>query len=128
MMRWKYVSSKYFERASETKDEVVCGEALTLSLTVNEPQLVWKVAVQILPGSSDFFGGLRSRLCDLGLGTFGQPLAGVAAVSDSAPRPPSTAASATAMTTARFTVSARRGSAPEPGRARSARLRSRARR
>src|SRR5215831_18778774 len=120
MMRWKYVSSKYFERASETKDEVVCGEALTLSLTVNEPQLVWKVAVQILPGSSDFFGGLRSRLCDLGLGTFGQPLAGVAAVSDSAPRPP--------MTTARFTVSARRGSAPEPGRARSARLRSRARR
>src|SRR5262245_9105460 len=103
MMRWKNVSSKYFERASETNDEVVCGEILTLSLIVNGPQLVWKVAVHVFFGSSGFFGGLRSRVCDFGLGTFGQPLAAVAAVSDLAPSPACTAASATTMTTARLT-------------------------
>src|SRR5262249_48125293 len=104
MMRWKYVSSKYFERASETNDEVVCGETLTLSLIVNEPQVVWKVAVHVFFGSSGVFGGLLSRLCDSGFGTFGQPLAAVAPGSDPTARPVSTTASATKMTAARLTV------------------------
>ena len=68
MMRWKNVSSKYFERASETNDVVVCGETLALSLIVNEPQLVTNVAVQVLFASSGFFGGLRSAAMGLGLG------------------------------------------------------------
>jgi hypothetical protein len=71
------------------------GETLTLSLIVNEPQLVANVTVRSARVER-LFGGLRSRLWDLGLGTFGRPLAAVAAVSEPAPGL-STAVSATTI-------------------------------